>query len=101
MSSDRRPVTLHNEVIHDLYSSPNNNWVAKSRRMRFGYVACMGALKNACTIVVRQSERKRPLGRLRCRWEDNIKMDKKEIWCEGVDWIHLAQDRDRWQARFP
>ena len=43
-------------------------------------------------------EGKRPLGRPRCRWEDNIKMDLQEVGCGGMDWIELAQDRDRWQA---
>jgi hypothetical protein len=42
------------------------------------------------------SEGKRPLGRSRCKWEDNIKMDLREIWLEDVDWIHLSQDRDLW-----
>ena len=41
---------------------------------------------------------KEPLGRARRRWEDNIKMDLQEVWCRGVDWIELAQDRDRWRA---
>ena len=41
---------------------------------------------------------KRPLGRPRCRWEDNIKMNLQEVGCGGMDWIKLAQDRDRWQA---
>jgi len=43
-------------------------------------------------------ERKRPLGRPRCRWEDNIKMDLQEVGCEGMDWINVAQNRDRWWA---
>ena len=43
-------------------------------------------------------EGKVPLGRPRRRWEDNIKMDRQEVGCEDVDWIHLAQDRDRWRA---
>jgi hypothetical protein len=47
---------------------------------------------------VGKSEGKRPLGRPRRRWEDNIKMDLEEVVCEGVDWIELAQDRERWQA---
>jgi hypothetical protein len=49
-------------------------------------------------IFVRKSEKKRPLGRYRCRWEDNIRIDLREIGWEGVNWIHLAQDRDQWQA---
>jgi hypothetical protein len=47
---------------------------------------------------VRKSEGKRPLGRLRLRWEDNIKMDLQEVECEGMDWIELAEHRDRWWA---
>ena len=43
-------------------------------------------------------EGKRQLGRIRCRWEDNIKMDLQEVGCGGMDWIDLAQDRDRWRA---
>jgi hypothetical protein len=49
-------------------------------------------------IVVWKPERKRPLGRPRRRWEDNIRMDLIEIDCEVVDWIHLAQARDKWPA---
>ena len=49
-------------------------------------------------IFMRKPEGKRPLGRPRHRWEDNIKMDLQEVRCEGVDWIELAQDRDRWWA---
>jgi len=48
--------------------------------------------------LVGKTEGKRPLGRLRCRWEDNIKIDLQEVGCEGMDWIDLAQDRDSWQA---
>jgi len=47
---------------------------------------------------VGKSEGKRPLGRPKCRWDDNIKMDLHEVGCGGIDWIDLAQDRDRWQA---
>jgi hypothetical protein len=53
---------------------------------------------NACRILVRKPEGKTPLGRPRCRWVDNIKMDLREIGCEGVDWIDMAQDRDQWRA---
>jgi len=48
--------------------------------------------------MVGKPEGKSPLGRPRCRWEDNIKMDLQEVGCGGMDWIELAQDRDRWQA---
>jgi hypothetical protein len=49
-------------------------------------------------VLEGKPEGKRPLGRLRHRWEDNIKMDLKEVRCGGIDWIELAQDRDRWRA---
>jgi hypothetical protein len=58
----------------------------------------MGEKRNAYRLLVRKPEGKRPLGRPRCRWVGNIKMDLLEIgWC-GVDWIGLAQDRDKWRA---
>ena len=49
-------------------------------------------------VLVVKPERKRPLGRPRRRWEDNIKMDLQEVGCGGIDWMELAQDRDRWRA---
>jgi hypothetical protein len=68
----------------------------KSRRMRWaGYVACMGAIRNAYTILVGKPAGKRPLGRLIHRWGDNIKMDVREIGWGGMDWDHLAQNRDQ------
>jgi hypothetical protein len=63
-----------------------------------GHVARMGELRGAYNILVRRPEGGRPLGRPRRRWEDNIKMDLREIGFEDVDWIHWAQDRDRWRA---
>jgi hypothetical protein len=57
----------------------------------------MGELRGAY-ILVGRPEGRRPLGRPRRRWEDNIKMDIREIVFGDVDWIHLAQDRDRWRA---
>jgi hypothetical protein len=53
-------------------------------------------MRNACSILVRKSEESTLLGRPRCRWEDNIRMDIKEIGLEGVDWMHLPQDREQW-----
>jgi hypothetical protein len=58
----------------------------------------MGKRKNAYRILVGKPEGKRPLGRPRCRWEDNIRIYLREIGWGGMDWIHLAQDRDQWRA---
>jgi hypothetical protein len=89
---------LHNEELNDLYSSHNIIRVTKSRRMRWaGHVARMGEERGAYGIFVGRPEGRRPLGKPRCRWEDNIKMDLEEVgW--GMDWIELAQDRDRWRV---
>jgi len=82
---------LHNEELNDLYPSPNNVRVIKSRRMRWaGHVACMGGEKGIYRVLVGKPEGKRPLGRPRCRWVDNIKMDLQEVGCGYVDWIGLA-----------
>jgi len=90
---------LHNEELNDLYCSPNIVRVIKSRRMRWvGHVACMGERRSLYRVLVRKPEGKRPLGRPRPIWEDNIKMDLHEVVCGGVDWIELAQDRDRLRA---
>jgi hypothetical protein len=71
----------------------------KSRRMRLtGHVARMGEEKGAYRVLVGKPEGRRPLGTSRGRWKDNIKMDLQEVGCGGMDWIELAQDRDRWQA---
>jgi hypothetical protein len=68
----------------------------KSRRMRWaGHVSRMGETRNAYRIMVGKPEGKRSLGRPRCRWVDNIKMDLREIRLDGMDWIELAQDRDQ------
>jgi hypothetical protein len=67
---------LHNEELHDLYSSPNIVRTIKSRRMKWArYVARMVEGRGVCRVLAGKPEGKRPLGRLRCRWEDNIKMD--------------------------
>jgi hypothetical protein len=90
---------LHNEELHGLYSSPSIVRVIKARRMRWvGHVAHMGVVRGAYNILVEKPEGRRPLGRPRQRREDIIKMDLGEIGCGDVDWIHLAQDRDRWLA---
>jgi len=87
---------LHTEQLNDLYSSPNIFRVIKSRRMRWmGNVARIGKGKGVCRVWMRKPEGKRPMGRPRSRWEDNIKVDFQEVGCGGTDWIELAQDRDR------
>jgi len=73
--------------------------VIKSRRMRWaGNVACMGERRGVYRVLVGKPEGKRPLGRPRCRREDNIKMDLLEVGCGGMDWIELAQNMDRGRA---
>jgi hypothetical protein len=90
---------LHNDGLHNLYSSPNIIRMIKSRRMRWaGHVAQMGETRNESRILMGKPEGKRPLGRPRRRWVDNIKMDLKEIGWVGIDWIELAQDRDQCRA---
>jgi hypothetical protein len=87
---------LHNEELHNLYSSPNLIRIIKSRRMRWaGHVRRMGETRNAYRILVGKPDGKRPLGRPKRMWEDNIKMDLREIGWDGMDWIELAQDRDQ------
>jgi len=90
---------LHNEELNDLYSSPNTVRVMKSRRMRWvGHLARLGERRGLYRVLVGKPEGKRSLGRTRHRWEDNIKMDLQEVGCGRMDWIELAQDRDRWRA---
>jgi len=86
---------LHN----DLHCSPNIVRVIKSRRMRWaGHVGCMGERRGVYRVLVGKPEEKRSFGRHRLRWEDNIKVDLQEVGCGGMDWIDVAQDRDRWRA---
>ena len=90
---------LHSEELSDLYSLPNILRVVKSRRMRWaGHVARVGERRGVHRVLVGKPEGKRPLGRLRRRWEDNIKMDLQEVGEGCEDWMELAQDRDRWRA---
>ena len=90
---------FHNEELNDLYCSPNIVRVIKSRRMRWaGHVSRMGEESGAYRVLVGKPEGKRPLGRPRRRWVDNIRMDLQEVECGYVDWIGLAQDRDRWRT---
>jgi hypothetical protein len=90
---------LHDEELHGLYFSPGIVRVVKVRKMRWvGHVARMGELWDAYNILVGRPEGRRPLGRPRRRWEDNIKMNLREIGFGDVDLINLAQDRDTWRA---
>jgi hypothetical protein len=96
---DRSWRKLHNDELHNLYSSPNIIRVIKSRRMRWvGHVARMGEGRGVYRVLVGRPEGKRPLGRPRRRWEDNIKMDLREIGIDEANWIQLAQDRVQWRA---
>ena len=90
---------LHNEELSDLYTSPNIVRVIKSRRMRWaGHVACMGEERGVFRVLVGKPVGKRPLGRPRRRWVDNIRMDPQEVGCGYMDWIGLALDRDGWRT---
>jgi hypothetical protein len=87
---------LHNEELNDLYSSPNIVRIVKLRTIRWaGHAARMGEMRVLYRVLVGKAEGKRPLGRPRIRWEDNIKIDLQEVGDRGMDWIELAQYRDR------
>jgi len=87
---------LHNEELNDLYSSPNIVRVIKLRRMRWvGHVARMGEERGLCRVLVGKPEGRRPLGMSRRRWVDIIRMDLEKLGCGYIEWIGLAQDRDR------
>ena len=86
---------LHNEELNDLYSSPNNVRVIKSRRMRWaGHVVRMGEERGVYRVLVGKLEGRRP----KRRWVDNIRTDLQEVGCGYMDWSGLAQDRDRWRT---
>jgi hypothetical protein len=90
---------LHNDELHSLYSSPNIVRVIKSRRMRWaGQVASMGEGRGVNRVLVGRPEGKRPLGRPRRRWKDNIEMDVRELGIDGENWIRLVQGRVQWRA---
>ena len=90
---------MHNEELNDLYSSPNIVRVIKSRRMRWaGHVARMDEERGVYGVLVGKPEGRRPLGRPRRRWVDNIRLDLQEVGCGYMHWIGLAQDRDRWRT---
>jgi hypothetical protein len=88
---------LHNEELYNLESPPNTIRMIMSRRMRrAGQLAHMEEKRNAYRILMRKPEGKRPLGRPRHRWEDNIKMDVRVIGWGDMDWIYMIQDSDQW-----
>jgi hypothetical protein len=90
---------LHNDELHSLYSSPNIIRVIKSRKIRWvGHVARMGEGRGVYRVFVGRPEGKIQLERARRRWEDNIKMDLREIGIDGANWIQLTQDRVQWWA---
>jgi len=79
--------------------SPNILRLIRSRRMRWaGHVALMGEERGVYSVLVGKPEGRRPLGRPRRRWVDNIRMDRQGMGCGYMDWIGLAQDRDRWRT---
>jgi hypothetical protein len=99
---DRSWRKLHNDELHGLYSSLNIVRVNKARRLRLvGHWAHMGEGRGVYNrVLVAKPEGERPMGKLRCRcrWEDKIKLDLREIGINGKNWIQLAQDRVQWQA---
>jgi hypothetical protein len=87
---------LHNEELRDLCPSSSIIRKIKSRRMRWeGHVARMGEKRNTYRLLVGKPEGKRPLGRPRLRWMDNIRMDLEDVGWGDMDWIGLAKDRNR------
>jgi hypothetical protein len=90
---------VHNEELHDLYSSPSTIRIIKSKRMRWvGHQTQLGQKRNVYTLLVGKPEGKRLLRRPRCRWVNNMRTDLLELGRGGVDWIGLAQDRNKWRA---
>jgi hypothetical protein len=94
---------LKDEELNDLYSSPNIVWVIKSRSLRYaGHVVCMGERRGAYRVLVGSPEGKRPLGRTRLRWDDNMKMYLKEVRCKawtGLIWLRIGKGGELLLAR--
>ncbi|KAJ4434298.1 hypothetical protein ANN_22850, partial [Periplaneta americana] len=94
----RSPSEIHRDMC-GVYGDDCMDRSNISRLLRWaGHVARMDESRNAYSVLVGRSERKRPLGRPRRRWEDNIKMDLREVGYDDREWINLAQNRDRWWA---
>jgi hypothetical protein len=90
---------LHNEMLYDSYTSLNIIRMARLLSMKWvGHVAHIGGMRNVYKIFIGKLEVEKLLGRPRHRWEDNIRMDLRDIGCKGVDWILLVQVRDQWWA---
>ena len=90
---------LHYEELNDLYTSPNIVRVIRSRRMRWaGHVARIGEERGVHKVLVGKPVGRRPLGRPRRRWVDDIRMDLQQVGCVYMDWIGLAQNRDSWRT---
>jgi hypothetical protein len=90
---------LHYEELYNLHSSRSIIGMTKSRRMKWArHVARMGETRNAYRILMVKPEGKRPVGRPRRKWVDNVKMDIREIGWAGMNWINQAQGRDQWRA---
>jgi hypothetical protein len=90
---------VHNDELHSLYSSPNIVRVIKSRMIRWaGHLTRMGEGTGGYRVLVGRPVCKRPLGRPRRGWEDNIMMNLREIEIDGANWIQLARDRVQWRA---
>ena len=88
---------LHNEELNDLYCSPKIVREIKVEKNEMGG-SCSAYGGEERRFGGGKPEGKKTLGRPRRRWEDNIKMDLQDVGCGGMDWIELAQDRDRWRA---
>ena len=90
---------LHNAELDALYSSPNIIRNPKSRRLRWAeHVARIVQFRNACRVLVGKPEGKRPLGRPKRRWKDDIKRDLREIGCDPGDWITVTEDKNQWKS---
>jgi hypothetical protein len=89
---------LHNEELHNLYSSPSTIRMIMSRRIRRARHVARMAEKNACSVLLGMPQGKRLRRRPRRKWVDNIKIDLRKIGWGGMDWTRLAQDRDQWRA---